>query len=831
MNMIRLFATLFLLLATCPLFAQIRYDTVAQKVVGPGCVWTKVIAPDIPWNINILKVNLKDPYIKLETVIANEKLISGKEKTTSMSARRNYNRHWVVGAVNADFFNADGSPINIQVEQGELVRLDNASTPALGFTQLLNMYMGKPATLVRALYKGANIAVNAVNFARQANQVNVYNRFAGLSTGTDSAGTEIILRNLTPWYMNDTVVCAVDSIVQNKGNTVIPPGKLILSAGGTAAAPFTNTQKGDTINISFNAFSGLRKINEMIGAHPIIVKNGVVAPLDSSDSFVLTRHPRTGVGFNADTSVMYLITVDGRQTISKGVDLFEFARFMLKLGIYQGINFDGGGSTTMVVRNEIMNSPSDPTGERWVANALLVVSTAPQSSIARIYLSPQNSRLFIGSTLQFFVNAVDSFFNPIPALPNPVQFTLSKPSLGTITPTGGLFTAGSIADTGYVYASYGTIRDSAKIIVKPMGYITVVPEYTVTDHRKLVPFVLKAFDTDSLEVPVQTNLVRWVCTDTMVGSIDQLGQFQGYQNGLTRVITTYSGLSDTSTVEVEIGTGRKIIDSLESKTGWGLMGQNYDSTVTSFSLNTQYHSLGAASFQLDYKFTYINNMYNWIFFQKPVRIYGIPDTIALDIRTDIAGHRLFFDCTDALGQNVRITCNKVTTAPNTWATFPALFPITSTIVYPLTLKSITYALGSGRVNGQTYQGAFQFDNLRIVYPTETPVKIDTPGSEGVLDFKLLPNYPNPFNPVTTITYQTPSVRSPGAGTARGQGWSLVSLKVYDILGRPVATLVDEVRAPGTYNVQFDASALASGAYFYELRANEVRTARKMLLLK
>ena len=85
-------------------------------------------------------------------------------------------------------------------------------------------------------------------------------------------------------------------------------------------------------------------------------------------------------------------------------------------------------------------------------------------------------------------------------------------------------------------------------------------------------------------------------------------------------------------------------------------------------------------------------------------------------------------------------------------------------------------------------------------------------------YTLYQNYPNPFNPATTIKYQIPK---PG----------LVTLKVFDILGREVATLVNENKVEGIYDFTFDASRFASGVYIYQLRANDYVSSKKMLLLK
>jgi predicted extracellular nuclease len=85
-------------------------------------------------------------------------------------------------------------------------------------------------------------------------------------------------------------------------------------------------------------------------------------------------------------------------------------------------------------------------------------------------------------------------------------------------------------------------------------------------------------------------------------------------------------------------------------------------------------------------------------------------------------------------------------------------------------------------------------------------------------FGLEQNYPNPFNPSTNIRYELPT------GAA-------VSLRVYDLLGREVATLVNETQAPGRYTVRFDGSSLSSGIYFTRLQAGTFVTMRKMLLVK
>ncbi len=92
-------------------------------------------------------------------------------------------------------------------------------------------------------------------------------------------------------------------------------------------------------------------------------------------------------------------------------------------------------------------------------------------------------------------------------------------------------------------------------------------------------------------------------------------------------------------------------------------------------------------------------------------------------------------------------------------------------------------------------------------------------------FYLYQNYPNPFNPSTKISWQIPASLNPS------QGGTLVTLKVYDMLGKVMVTLVNEEESAGTYEIEFNASQLASGNYFYQLTAGEFKQTKKMVLLR
>ncbi len=107
-----------------------------------------------------------------------------------------------------------------------------------------------------------------------------------------------------------------------------------------------------------------------------------------------------------------------------------------------------------------------------------------------------------------------------------------------------------------------------------------------------------------------------------------------------------------------------------------------------------------------------------------------------------------------------------------------------------------------------------------------PTEVDTETDKTLpTEYALEQNYPNPFNPSTTIKYSIPNV------TLSGVEGSRVQLKIYDVLGNEVATLVNEEKPAGVYEVDFNASNLSSGIYLYKLHVGGFISTKKMTLIK
>jgi hypothetical protein len=108
--------------------------------------------------------------------------------------------------------------------------------------------------------------------------------------------------------------------------------------------------------------------------------------------------------------------------------------------------------------------------------------------------------------------------------------------------------------------------------------------------------------------------------------------------------------------------------------------------------------------------------------------------------------------------------------------------------------------------------------IKIEDASGSPTNNELNENPAISDYELYQNYPNPFNPSTIIRYQIPEA-------------GFITLKVYDLIGKEVSTLVNDYKIAGTHNVIFNATDLSAGIYFYSLRSGSFIKTNKMIVLK
>ena len=155
------------------------------------------------------------------------------------------------------------------------------------------------------------------------------------------------------------------------------------------------------------------------------------------------------------------------------------------------------------------------------------------------------------------------------------------------------------------------------------------------------------------------------------------------------------------------------------------------------------------------------------------------------------------------------------------------------IIDEITFGAQTTDISFGRYPNGT--GEFVFMEHSFDFSNNEPLTSISFNNNIFDKFYLSQNFPNPFNPITTIKYSIPDVetfRPSGEGQiTRSLQKSYVQLKIYDILGREVRTLINQIQSPGNYIIKFDASDLHSGVYIYKLQFNDYTQFKKMIYLK
>ena len=151
-------------------------------------------------------------------------------------------------------------------------------------------------------------------------------------------------------------------------------------------------------------------------------------------------------------------------------------------------------------------------------------------------------------------------------------------------------------------------------------------------------------------------------------------------------------------------------------------------------------------------------------------------------------------------------------------------PISSVVDYLLTSEtdSAKYYDAVWTVSDVFGNDSTQTQKVTVDYTTDISKTTELP-----TEFSLSQNYPNPFNPTTTIRYSIPLI----VGNGHAHSTKVVSLKIYDILGQEITTLVNKPLTAGFYSVNFDARNLNSGIYLYKIATPTFSQTKKMLLIK
>jgi len=375
--------------ASAPCAAQ-EWDSIATRVVAPGVTYKRLVQNSAPWRINVLEINLRQPGLTLRGVRAKDSVV-GRETMTSMAARYK-GPGKAVAAINTDFFDTrNGESENNVVIEGRIEKgITMTESRGDSFDNVHYQFgidwKNRPSierfTVAATLYAPGRrpILLEGINAWPDSNTLVLYTGAAIATTPPDTAGrhpTLVPLRLRS--QRGDTMTFAVAGNATEGGSLPVSGGGVLAASGSMREELRSIGRRAGNVKVVARMKPLPYKVRTVTGGWPRVVMNGrSIAQYSSITEGTRKgfegRHPRSAVGFSRDSSTLYLIVVDGRRPTDAGMTLVELGDLMLRLGIHDGMNFDGGGSTTMLVEGKVVNRPSDKEGERPVGSGLLVIA-------------------------------------------------------------------------------------------------------------------------------------------------------------------------------------------------------------------------------------------------------------------------------------------------------------------------------------------------------------------------------------------------------------------------------------------------------------------------
>ncbi len=611
-------------------------DTVIfPHMVGPGMISAKYQVPEIPLLVSVLEMDLTNPYAMVEPCLGGGHAV-GTETPLSMAARNDRPGHDVVGAINGDFFNIisyreSGIPTSGQVSNGEL-QVSSHNRACFILDENNHPYVDRLTFTGTITCGETTVPLNLVNRLRfqtediATNQTILFTPAYSATTYTGSVtGKMLILRPADEpfkWHTPGTEHCIIEKIINAHHSTPIPEGQAVLWLKGSYGSYADSMHEGDELTISFkqtlNHNPGDIAIKQLVGgSNHMFMRNGEYDPAEAWDE----RHPRTAIGFSADSTRVYFIVVDGRQTPSAGATLRDMADIFRGLGASTAVNLDGGGSSCMMVNDEVINHPSDGP-VRAVGNGCLFVSNAPvDDEIGIISYEPRRYNLPASASTTFHIWAYNQYGLLKSRDLKGCTFSCD-PEVGSFD-ENGVFKAISNAATGNLYVTYNGITATQPVSIIDARWKFECDSVVIDKYHS---YAIRINGVSNYGVDnVDATVVDWYSDDEAVCVVDKKAVISAGLDGRTYVGSDNPMLGDSLLVRVE--NPKAAVTNIENAPidpeTWSVAqsgGKN--KVITALDNGLQIDFTGASS----------RNPY--IKLSKSVQIWGLPDTLRMRIEAD-----------------------------------------------------------------------------------------------------------------------------------------------------------------------------------------------------
>ncbi len=440
--------------------------------------------------------------------------IAGNATVSEMAAARG-----AIAAVNGDYFdiNNSGAALGASVDDGTLIksaspgRERSVAFGSDGVGRLAQIFLEGSVSWV-STSSTSEVPISGLNVtALPQGGVAVYDAGWGTFTRT---------RPLAAGEQGVEVTVSADGTVTAVGQPTggqLPDGtRAVVARPGAAADALAALRPGDHVDLAYGLREDAGEVAVAIGGGPEdpLLEDGEVT--SATGDHVELRHPRTAVGFDESGTRAYFVVVDGRQTHSTGLNLYDLGELMAQLGADDAINLDGGGSSEMVARmpgdinNTILNSPSDGY-ERSDANGLGLYVPAGTGRVAAFDVrttvpADDADRVFPGLHRTLVGKGYDDAMGPVATEPSSWRARNGS----VVSVRDGVVTgrkAGSTVVTAASLSRSGLATGSTEVEVLGKLVRTGVdtPVVGLEDAEATAPLVLTGYDAQGYSAPIEAR--------------------------------------------------------------------------------------------------------------------------------------------------------------------------------------------------------------------------------------------------------------------------------------------------------------------------------------
>ena len=534
-------------------------DTLFHAMIGPGTSQTSLYFTNGSTEMRVFytTIDMTNPYLTLRAVSGTDKTAGG-ETVSSMAQRNDGEGHRFFVGINADFFmtggttvrgvSVVGTPIGTCIGDGVVYRLNDSEYKYV-FDENRNSYINAVSFSGSVTNGTTTVTAGGVNTDASNNVITFYNdRYYG-STNQTSACCEVQARLadgdsfnfLQPFKM------VITGTPSTEGDMTVPAGHYVLHGQGSTADFIAGLSVGDELTVTMNAVAGGNKIDprEVVSGQPWMLHDGATIDDGNPD-----MHPRTCIGYANGGQTLIFMVVDGRSLISDGCRTSHLGDLLRYAGATEGVNLDGGGSSTLYTSVlGVRNVPSDGR-ERADSNGLFLVSSAPDDdNIAEIRFKDWTQTV---PKYGIYTPVIYGYNQYGMLIDTDVQgFTLEvEEQLGMVKNGNTFFAIGS--GDGVITAVYNGITATLPVsIVGSADDMRLTNDSIITDTYRTYAVGIESQVGETV-MPLDPTALTWSSSDESIVIIDAAtGVLQGLRDGEATVTGTLEEKSLSMKVTVQ----------------------------------------------------------------------------------------------------------------------------------------------------------------------------------------------------------------------------------------------------------------------------------------